>query len=283
MIEIPRRLLDNWREWYPERGAAVAAEIGERAQAAIRAWGLAGARPIGGGEVALVLEAGRDGAAVICKLSPPDPSLGDEAAGLAAWAGRCICPELLDARDGGRTMLMERLDPGTPLAFNVGSVDEELRIIGALVRELHRAPAPAVPHLAGSALATEWTEALDDEADRAELGRLLGDDEVVAHTDLHANNVLRHGGGWRVIDPKPFRAGREAEVWGLVDATGLPDETKGAADEMRRRLRIYCEAAGLDQAKAHRWARIRARAGVELAPPGSEWKAELVRVAAALD
>jgi streptomycin 6-kinase len=278
MVAIPDHILANWREWYPETHERVAADVGDRTEAAIEAWELEGASAFGTGEVALVLEANRDGTPVVCKLSPPDPSLGDEAKALASWGG--ICPALLDSRDRGLTMLLERLDPGTPLAFNVGSVDEELRVIGALARRLHDAPAPEVPRLAGSALAQEWSEALPDPADRAELERLLEADDVVIHSDLHANNVMRHGGEWRVIDPKPFRASREAEVWGLVDGTGL--EGDGAAEEMRRRLEIYCEAAGLEPALTHRWARLRARSGVNLASPGSTWRRELAQVAAAL-
>lgn len=277
MVAIPDRILANWREWYPRSHDEIAADVADRARSAIEAWGLEGARPFGTGEVALVLEAHRGGTPVVCKLSPRDPSLGEEAASLALWTG--ICPELLASRDGGLTMLLERLDPGTPLAFNVSGVHEELRVLGGLARRLHDAPAPEVPRLAGSALAGEWSEALPDRADREELERMLEVDDVVIHSDLHANNVIRHGGEWRVIDPKPFRASREAEVWGLVDGTGLE---RGGAAEMSRRLEIYCDAAGLEPELTRRWARLRARSGVNLASPGSTWQRELQRVADAL-
>jgi streptomycin 6-kinase len=258
----------------------MAAEINERATAAIEAWGLEDVRPMDGGEVALVLAAERNGRAVVCKLNPGDPALGREAAGLAAWAD--VCPELLATRDGEDTILMERLRPGTPLADNVGSVDAELRVIGGLVRRLHAEGPAGAERLEESALAAEWMEALGDADDRAELAGLLAGDSVVIHTDLHANNVLDGGDGdWRVIDPKPFRAAPEAEIWGLVDATGLDPAT--AAAEMRRRLAIYCEAAGLDGDIAHLWARLRARAEANLVTETSEWRRELTLVADALD
>lgn len=279
MVAVPERILANWREWYPRSVDSIAAEIQGRAAAAIEAWRLEDARPFGTGEVALVLEARRAGLPVVCKLSPPDVSLGDEASALASWTG--ICPELLETRDRGLTMLMERLEPGTPLLQDAGSVDAELRVIGSLAVRLHAAPAPDVPPLAGSALMQEWAEALPDAADREELAELARPGDVVIHSDLHANNVMRHGQEWRVIDPKPFRAAREAEVWGLLDGTGL--ERDGARAEIRRRLEIYCEAAALDPALTLRWARLRARAGVGLASPGSTWQRQLQAVADALD
>ena len=279
MVEIPERILANWRDWFGARAEFLAEDVPRRASAAIDAWRLEGARPMEGGEVALVLEANRGSRRVVCKVNPPDPALGREAVGLAHW--RDLCPELLATRDSDDTILMERLEPGTPLADNVGSVDEELRVIGGLVRRLHASGPEGVDSLAGSELAREWMDALGEESDRAELARLLdAPAEIVIHTDLHANNVLAHRGEWRLIDPKPFRAPREAEVWALADATGL--QADGAVEEMRRRLGIYCEAADLDPDLARRWARLRTLAEASLAGSQPEWRRELILVAEAL-
>jgi streptomycin 6-kinase len=279
MVEIPERILANWREWFGDRAEHLAEDIPRRARAAIEAWGLEDARPLEGGEVALVLGATREGRPVVCKVNPPDPALGREAAGLAHWSD--LCPELLDTRDADDTLLMERLEPGTPLAGNVGSVDEELRVIGGLVRRLHASGPDGVERLADSELAREWMEALREESDRVELSGLLSAPaEAVIHTDLHAENVLAHGRGWRVIDPKPFRAPREAEVWALADATGI--EADRAAEDMRRRLELYCEAAELDLEEARRWTRLRALAEASMEGDQPEWRRELILVAEAL-
>jgi streptomycin 6-kinase len=279
VIEVPERILANWRQWFGARAEFLAEDVPRRASAAIEGWRLEGARPMEGGEVALVLEATRGGRRVVCKVNPPDPALGREAVGLAHW--RDLCPELFATRDAGDTILMERLEPGTPLADNVGSVDEELRVIGGLVRRLHASGPEGVERLADSELAREWVDALGEERDRSELARLLdAPAEIVIHTDLHANNVLAHGDEWRLIDPKPFRAPREAEVWALADATGL--QADGAVEEMRRRLGVYCEAADLDPDLARRWARLRALAEASMAGSQSEWRRELILVAEAL-
>jgi hypothetical protein len=279
---LPERILTNWREWFGARADEMAAEVAARAEAAVRAWDLDDPRVLPGGEVALVLAAERRGRAVVCKLNPHDPALGHEARGLAAWTG--LCPELLGTRDDEDTILMERLDPGLPLAGNAGSVEGELRVIAGIARRLHATTRqPQVELLAESVLAAEWMDALEDADDRAELRRLLeAGREVVIHTDLHAQNVLSHEDGWRMIDPKPFRAPREAEVWALVDGTGLPEEPAAAGREMGRRLALYCEAAGLESGPALSWARLRAEAEKTLAPRASSWRAELTSAAAAL-
>lgn len=279
MVAIPERILANWREWFGSRAEGLADDVGTRARDAIDAWGLESARVMSGGEVALVLEATRDGIPVICKLSPPDPSLAHESKALASWSG--ICPQLLGARDGGLTMLLERLDPGAPLAGDPGSIKDQLRVLGELAGRIHRAPAPDAPRLADSELAEEWSGALSKEADRAELAQLLEGDGVVIHTDLHAENVLRHGDAWRAIDPKPFRAMPEAEIWGLIDEAGLAAGRE--RQQMTERLAVYCEAGSLDPELARRWARLRALAEAgSLTARQETWRGELERVAAAL-
>ena len=51
------------------------------------------------------------------------------------------------------------------------------------------------------------------------------DDDVLLHADLHGANALRHGAGWRVIDPHAVRGDRHADVWALIDplAPAPPD------------------------------------------------------------
>lgn len=279
MVAIPQRILDNWGEWFGPRSSEIAEQVESRAGAAIEEWNLQQPRLMEGGEVALVLEAVRDGAPVVCKLSPPDPMLGEEARALAAWDG--VCPELLGTRDEETTILMERLRPGTSLGDSGAPVAEQLRVIGEAARCIHLAPAPDVPRLAGTELAREWAESLEDDGDRAELAELLDAGDVVIHTDLHGYNVLRHGDEWRVIDPKPFRAMPEAEIWGLIDETDL---TPGRErEQMAERLEVYCAAASLDRELARRWARIRAIAEAgSLTERQSGWRGELLRVAEAL-
>ncbi|MBM3667594.1 MAG: hypothetical protein FJW90_08990 [Actinobacteria bacterium] len=279
MVAIPDRILANWRQWYGEAAAdSHASDVAARAEAAIDAWRLEGASVMEGGEVALVLAARGQGREVVCKLNPADPTLAGEAVGLASWRG--LCPELLGTRDRGRTILMERLTPGTRLGDRVGSVEAQLELLGGLVGRLHAAPAPRVPRLAESGLASEWLDALQEDADRDELRELLAGDEVVIHTDLHSHNVLEERGDWRIIDPKPFRAMAEAEIWALVVSEDLPGESTARA--LERRIAVYCEASGLDPEPTRRWTRLRALAEASLGPAGSDWQRELNLVADAI-
>ena len=44
MVEIPERILANWREWFGPRSGEIATQVEARASAAIEAWKLDGPR-----------------------------------------------------------------------------------------------------------------------------------------------------------------------------------------------------------------------------------------------
>jgi streptomycin 6-kinase len=235
--------------------------------------------------VALVCEvAGADGPLVL-KLNPGGhrevPWLVGEGAALSFWEPTGIVARLLGTRDDGLTLLMERLTPGTALDNTGRPFEERLEVLGGLAAQLHaRLPAPS-GCVSLSDFVADGRRAL---AGRPELLHQLeellrpGEDEVLIHADLHGGNVLRHGGRWKVIDPKGVRGDRHADVWALLEPDAPAPAEPGAA---WARVRRYAEAARMDTERAGAWTRLRAE--MEAAQVTDvEWAARLRDLAAAL-
>lgn len=296
------RLAPRWAGYWAGLDlAAEATSVRERLDAAVRAWGLDDLAVVPWGEVGLVVTASRggsDGGAVVVKVSPCGRSSAAELAGegqaLDAWQESGAAVRVLDRRDGGATLLLERLLPGTMLDELCVGVVERLAVLGTLARRLHAA-GPGPPGMQPmTAFAEPWRRALaGSPEDVAGLDALCVPtaDDVVVHADLHGRNVLRDGQRWVVIDPKGVRGDRHADVWALIDPSVplLPDDAGAARALARERVGAYARAAGLDPDRAAAWARLRARAvalGVAGAPSPSKddtaWAVRLHRAADAL-
>jgi streptomycin 6-kinase len=272
---VTEHLRRNWASYWPGADVdAMAADVEARVRGAATAWGLEDARPLAGGEVGVVLAA----AHVVLKVSPrgheEEDELAAQADALEFWASTGIVPKMLGRRDGGCTVLMERMRPGDALDDGDASFEERLETLGALARRLHAAgPAPGrfVP--------------LARYARRWDVGALAdpSDDDVLLHADLHGGNVLRHDGGWRVIDPHAVRGDRHADIWALLDPL-VPELPADAGATAWRWLRIYAEAADLYPERAAAWVVARGR-GEAPAVAGDDpaWARRLTRMAAALD
>lgn len=103
------------------------------------------------------------------------------------------------------------------------------------------------------------------------------DDDVLLHADLHGANALRHGAGWRVIDPHAVRGDRHADVWALIDPLApAPPDARTAWSWVER----YAAAANLDAGRAAAWVRLRARGeALNGADDDAAWAARLGRMA----
>lgn len=167
---------------------------------------------------------GPEGAAVL-KIAPPGTDhLAREAAVLRAWDGHGAV-RVHDFDPDLNAFLMERAEPGTPLADDVtasetaAADDEATGVLAAAMRALWR-PAPPgldVPDIAGHAEHFAWYRAkfgadgpigggMVDRA--AELFDVLVETSgarVLLHGDLHHDNVLRarrdDGPAWLAVDP----------------------------------------------------------------------------------
>lgn len=173
---------------------------------------------------------------------------------------------MLAARNDGWTALLERVDPGVPLAF-CRPRPEALEILGETARKLHSyrcAAAATFPSLATGRLGRRWRTNLSRRpAALAELDELLAseDDPVLLHLDLHLENVLGDGHRWRVIDPKPHWGDRHAECFVFLSlADELPD--RETAKTLNEWLSRYCSGGAVDEQHLRRW--IAVLAGTEL-------------------
>lgn len=285
----------SWRQFWPTADPdRMAADVTRRFEVARAAWGLERIEPLGGGNIALVCAAEREGAGVVLKVNPRDhpdeADMAGEALALEAWSGSGAAVRLLGSRDADLTLLLERLRPGRTLDATAASADERLRILGGLVARLHAA-APRAPRGA-PALAdygAPWRDRLGDDPGPAEFDRLLAEssDDTLLHADLHGGNALRHGDAWVAIDPHGVRGDRHADVWALIDPLSPVLAQEG--DTVMNSVVTYAAAASLDPRRAARWARLRATAEAaeieRAADPSAEdrrWASGLRRFAAAL-
>jgi streptomycin 6-kinase len=289
-VNIPEGL--SWWQDVPG-GASWLESLPAHVDACATAWSLEIGVPLEGGYVALVLEATRaDGRPVVLKVSFPDDESEHEPDALAHWDGNGAV-RLLERDDERRAILLERVEPGTPL-WQIDD-DEEATAIGAgVLRRLHGVPvAPAHPFRALADVAARWAETIPEDwraMGRAFPRRLVdiavdactsltvdSYDAVVLHQDFHGGNVLRAGyDRWLVIDPKPLAGD------GAFDAASLLRDRRwllGGADDLRRirrRLDVLNDQAGLDRERMRLWGIVHALAwGVS----GQRLEPDMVRCA----
>jgi len=203
----------------------------------------------------------RDGSAAVLKVDRPHRESEHETAALARWAGDGAV-RLLAVDSGGDALLIERCEPGTPLA----AVDPDAAV-GILVDLLPRLWTPAGPPFRTlDDEAAHWARSLTDRWEGAgrpferrlldaalEQMRVLApsqEDRVLVHQDLHAGNVLRaRREPWLVIDPKPLLAERAFAVAPIVRG---PELGAGRRSVLRRLDRLTGEL-GLDRRRAAGW------------------------------
>jgi streptomycin 6-kinase len=204
----------------------------------------------------------------VLKLPWPHPEAEPEPVALTAWAGHGAVL-LLDHDAGTGALLLERLDAARDLETGMPA-DEATATVGALTTLLH-IPAPdGVPSIA--ATLARWTAELRHRHVRVgspfpdrwldETIETIADgvhDPRLVHGDLHYMNVLAgERAPWLAIDPQASAADRAYDVapvlWNRwADLLAAPE----FATAVRRRVAVFCDAAGIDQEDARRWSLAR--------------------------
>jgi streptomycin 6-kinase len=219
------------------------------------------------GRTAVVVPVTREGQHLALKVVWPHDEAVAEPLALRHWSGDGAV-RLVAAEPSRGGLLLEALDPSTDLQD--APVEEACEVIGGLLRRLH-VPAPARVRTL-----SEWLERQlgrlprhTDTVPRRLLGQarsLMTDfatvpdvDGTLLHTDLHFENVLAgEREPWLAIDPKPLagRPGFELPpvLWNRVDELGTGSAFRWS---VRHRLRVVCEAAGIDEDEARAWVVVR--------------------------
>jgi streptomycin 6-kinase len=233
------------------------------------------ARVYGGGTHSLVLAATRaDGTPALLKVPVPDDENRLEAAALRAYAGDGAA--LLYAADPDTgALLMERLEPGTPLMDHPDR-GAAIDVACGLLRRLRR-PVPAGhPFHPVPDLVRHWKGVLParqaghgDLVPAREMSRILAavesllvpaGPELLVNRDAHLLNILAaEREPWLLIDPKPL-AGEPAfdGGWLLIDVL----HAEVTAANVRRLASRIGDGLGADPDRVRAWALVRSAENV---------------------
>ncbi len=202
-----------------------------------------------------------DGTPAVLKLIDPHREAEHEADALALWDGHGAV-RLLDRSDDGLAILMERCEPGTPLA--AAGADVALDVLIGLLPRLWVSAGPPIHTLADEAawwmsyLPGEWEAAgrpferrlLDAAIDALQALAPSQGEHVLLHQDLHGDNVLAaQREPWLAIDPKPLAGEREFAVAPIVRSSELGH---GRRAVLHRLDRLTADL-GLDRDRACGW------------------------------
>lgn len=232
-----------------------------------------------------------DGVPLMLKLLGPEAA-AREAIALDAFRSSASVRCHALAADLG-ALLLERL---TPESLTGADIDEQIAVQAGLARQLAVPDPGGVPRLCDNG---DWLDQL--ESMLRQRPRLLTDRAVDAaremitdlshdrtanltHGDLHSSNVGKDSAGrWRALDPNP-RVGTVAfeSHTIIVERPRLQELRRAGPDELRRRLDIFSEEAGVEPALSRRLCQARAvssalyehgRGNVAIAD-GLHWMAE---------
>jgi streptomycin 6-kinase len=236
-----------------------------------------------GTETSLIGIGKRDDQPVVVKLIlDPDDDEWNSGAIVEAFEGRGMV-RLLDRRDGA--MLLERLDPGTPL-FEIaleGHDQEATTIIASVILQMTPREPPSNTMTALKLFegferhrARGSSEIPDDlfmEAKLVYREMVETQKEVrLLHGDLQHYNVLNDSNrGWIGIDPKGVVAEREFEIGAaLRNPWSMPD-LFASRPVIERRVSQYADALDLDPVRIKRWAFAQAVLSAIWSVEDSEW------------
>jgi streptomycin 6-kinase len=230
----------------------VRARLAVTAREVAAEWNVALGDMIPAGRFSYVAFAGDD---AILKVVPVEDDEADhEADALALLAGDGAV-RLLRHDRARRAMLVERARPG----YDASRLSEEeaMHVAVSAARKLWRPAERGNPFRWIGNLVPRW---LDNAGDhylvrqaREIYATMHPSDATLVHGDFHHHNLLNHGDGWVVIDPKPMVGEPEFDVptflWNPIGQV----PTK---DRVERWIAAFADA-GLDASLLRKWAIVR--------------------------
>jgi streptomycin 6-kinase len=210
-----------------------------------------------------------DGTPAVLKLSfPEDREFRTEAEALRLFDGRGVA-RLLRLDLGAGAMLLERLEPGTPLT-TVQDDEEAMSIAADVLGQLWRAVPPDHPF----PLVSDWVRGLERlrrhfggetgpmpsalveraEALFAELIPSQAEPPALLHGDLHHFNVLAaRRQPWLAIDPKGVVGEPAYDTGALLRNPAELLDTPHPGKVLGRRLDQLAEQLSLDRSRVRGW------------------------------
>ena len=208
-----------------------------------------------------------DGTAAVLKLSFPNVEFRAEAGALRLFDG-CGAARLLEVDLDRGVLLLERLEPGLPLA-TVEDDEESTSIAAGLLEQMWRPVPPDHPF----PLVSDWTRGLvrlrrnfgggtgpmpTALVERAEalFARLLASqaEPVLLHGDLHHFNVLAaQRQPWLAIDPKGVVGEPAYDTAALLHNPAELLDVPHPSKALERRIDQLAEQLGLDRARVREW------------------------------
>lgn len=271
MIEVPDAFAREIAGREGEAGAAWIASLPAIVDELLARWACTPAGAVMHGRVGIVVPVRRrsGGAAAVLKVSFPHPGNVHEPVAFAAWGGRGAV--LLYERDDARfAMLLELFSRHTLLELD--DDDEAAAVCGRLTRLLAVPAPPELPRLSERASHNERSlrdafTVLRDHVPRRAVELALGtireleysQPELLVHGDLHYRNIVRASREpWLTIDPKGFAGDPASSAIGVLIGAFQRQLPLADVAQLRRRLALFADAAGLERERAVRWAQLHA-------------------------
>jgi streptomycin 6-kinase len=273
-MDLPAEFIATISNTFGEAGVGWLARLPVLLAECADQWSLTELEPVAELSYNFVATARRgDGAQVMLKVGVPNPELDSEMAALRVYDGRGAA-RLLAADEGRSAMLLERLQPGVPLA-RLGDDEEATRIAARVMRALWRRP-PADHsfrsvrdwaaglvrmrgHFGGGT--GPFPRELTEKAERlsAELLDSMAE-QVLLHGDLHHWNILSaEREPWLAIDPKGILGEPAYEVGPLLLNQLYWDKKEPDPHQVTaRRVAILAEELGFERERLLAWGVARA-------------------------
>lgn len=273
---LPPDVRANVLRFFGDRGRAWLDALPAVVADLTRRWELRlGGEAYSGGTHSLVLPATRaDGSRALLKVPAVDDENRREADALRCYAGDGAA--LLYAADPDTgALLLERLEPGTPLMRHPDR-DAAIDVACGLLRRLRRPVAAGHRFDAVPGLVRRWASTLPagqarhgDPVPRREMHRVMAAVEsllapegpaVLVNRDAHLLNILAaQREPWLLIDPKPLVGEPAFDGGWLLTDTLLADITAEHARGLAARIG---DGLGVDGDRVRTWALVRCAANV---------------------